>query len=225
MYDAARAAGVMALNKEGAKDGSYDPFAVDPQLQKSYNAFMAHQRATAERWQLGDWWLTYLSWRYQVRFDYCKLPFFSRAMKNKGSGDATDIGDTNLLLRADFESLEVPEWNWAQVWPEIVRRLLPMDALSQWLVPRRGRRPMLPGEAIPIFDQVRRWPRIDEHVARFFADYVHDSFAGFKPMDDVAFGMGVPGYSWEFAGYLRYRRNFFGSDQALPQIDEERKAS
>ena len=95
------------------------------------------------------------------------------------------------------------EANWAQVRPQLVKGLLPAGAALEWMLPSKGRRPLLPDEATSIFDQVRRWPRIHESVARLFADYVHDSYAGFKPMDDLAFGMGVPGYSWEFAGYRK----------------------
>ncbi|CAD5108260.1 T6SS phospholipase effector Tle1-like catalytic domain-containing protein [Zestomonas carbonaria] len=218
MYNAACAAQV-PLNKIDALDGDYDPFAVHPDLRQAFDAFMS---VNAGEKTIAQWLLPYLAWRYQIREAYAnKLSWVTRA----SARDREDLEGANRILRADIEALETNAGRWTQS-AHTVLGALPL--IGGRLSEKGSRLGKLSPEARALLGELRAQPVLGtpENPERLtpqaylFANYVHDSYAGFRPLDsriDLSFAGCrdiLPG-SWEPEGYLRYRRFYHGDDTPL----------
>lgn len=216
MYEAARQAGVpldKSLAQTVSVNGKYDPFEIDPSVQQAFDAFMAASAGSARR--LRDWLKPYLIWRYQQRHHYLDLPWSRRSPAE----DVSLLTEANKGLLRDLEILESP---------------LPMpgrlDAAALQPAPTGAGRDgggvtgsmpqaqkFLSSESREIFELMRAAGPVPPALATLFADYVHDSYAGFS----------VPGVGHEYTGYLHYRRQYMGSDkplaQQMPDDDRDRQ--
>jgi len=189
MFDCAVAAGV-PLKKPRAIPGSYDPFAIHPNLTKAFADF-ASQVTLAPR-PIYEWLQPYLNWRWQIhnRFD-----------------------TTNQVKRADRAEKDILiEWN-----NRLINDAAAMTRSASMSLGKRtfsalkdvfyaGARKdflttsFLEPEARDVFALAQRAKPTPPALAAFFDDYVHDSLAGFN----------LP--KCEITGYWRYRRVFLGSD-------------
>jgi hypothetical protein len=235
MYQAARSA-LVPLNKRLARDDDYDPFAVHPKLREAYNAFIA---AIPSHGTSAQWLLPYLAWRYQVRDVYTtQLSWIERAHPE----DVVDLAGANGTLLADIDALDNHREHWLA---DTQLALSHVPQIGRIMGPTANRvRNLAPG-ARDLLAHLRAHPTLatpenPEHYspqAYLFANYVHDSFAGFKPFDTKFALAGcwdfIPG-TWESEGYLRYRRLYMGNDtpqtaalpaikpyEALPLTDEQ----
>lgn len=199
MFEAATKA-MVPLRKSIAARGGHDLFAVAPNVRQAYEAFMsARQKSQMVR----EWLFEYLTWRFQVRHEYTALPWHQRA----SASDVNDLTGANQRLLDDVAALSGLE-----------------DTAGQHLDPRspdgkkqsnqQARVRSLEQEAKEIYSRVKAAPTTSTDAADLFANFVHDSYAGFRPFDQLKV-MGwdpVPG-SWEGEGYLRWRRRYEGSDR------------
>jgi Uncharacterized alpha/beta hydrolase domain (DUF2235) len=206
MYQASVKAQV-PVDKALARDGAYDPFKVSPALVTAYTAFM-RQRTNAL--PVREWLFPYLAWRYQVRHRYLQLPWHQRA----SASDRDDLAGANALLVQHAEALRLHA-------EPVSRPFLPMEDL-QAAEQRRAeaRVSRMKAEAPSIHQRLLSAPPTAEADATLFADYCHDSYAGFRPFDKVKlWGLDVVPGSWEPEGYLRWRRRYEGSDRQLVRVD------
>ncbi|NBA95433.1 DUF2235 domain-containing protein [Pseudomonas sp. R5(2019)] len=217
MYQAAKTAQV-PLNKKLANDGAYNPFDIHPDVRNAYTAFMSASPCEATTAQ---WLLPYLAWRYQVRTVYAtRLSWVQRANEQ----DRKDMAGANETLSADIAALtgmteeEMDRYRLAAQWsPELFAGLAVQKGL---------RRATLAAEASEVLTHLKAHaplgtPENPENLtpeAFLFANYVHDSYAGFRPLHQPHWLTGcvdlVPG-SWETQGYLRYRRIYRGSNRPI----------
>lgn len=205
MYEAARAAKVPLDKTEAVEEGAYDPFAVSAEVRKAYEAWRA---ASGGAKPLREWLLQYLTWRYQVRHSYTKLPWSQRVSQK----DMGDLEGANRTLIADVAALETP--------PSAMRKLLE-GSVKTLIAPAqliRRRTESLAPEAKLIFQSVQKAPQTHAALAALFADYAHDSFAGFRPFDTKILGFIDPPGSWEPEGYLRWRTHYRGTDQRFTLV-------
>ncbi len=214
MYNAARAAKVPLDKDIATKAESADPFAVHPNLRTAYNNFIA---AVPRSGTIAQYLLDYLAWRYQVREVYAsKLSWLARAVTQ----DREDLAGANGTLMADIEALDATDTMWSQAW----RSALQANPLIDRVMNKKGRDARkLAADARDLLANLRAYrvlgtPENPEHLtpqAFLFANYVHDSYAGFKPFDTKFAFVGctafLPGH-WEPEGYLRYRRFYTGTD-------------
>lgn len=216
MYDAARDAQV-PLKKTLAQEGNHDPFDVHPDVRRAYDAFMQAVPTEATSRQ---WLIPYLAWRYQVRNVYAtKLAWVTRA-QIAFPHDFHDLHGANQTLLTDIAVLEgLTEEDMER----LKRTALMSSTVYSGLAVRRAlRRGMLAHEAKDVLEHLKAHPTLGtpqnpEHLtpqAYLFANYLHDSYAGFRPLDQPLSLIGctdlVP-TSWEGQGYLRYRRAYQGS--------------
>lgn len=214
MFDAATAAGV-PLDKTLAQARDIDPFEIDPALQSAYDAFVAEQPADGRT--MRGWLLPYLAWRYQVRDRYTTLAWSTRLPA--GSADMEDLKGANTLLKSDIRALD----NSDSFGEKLIN--FGMDAIPviSHFSPNR-RLALLENEARDLLASIREHPPVSEALANLFANYMHDSYAGFRPFDSTLvgerFGITRAG-GWETPGYLRYRRWYVGDNQAMARIEVE----
>ncbi|QCO67872.1 DUF2235 domain-containing protein [Luteimonas yindakuii] len=207
MYNAAEAAGV-PLDKAAAAVGATDPFEVHPALRAAYTAFLAEQPAGGR--PIREWLLPYLAWRYQVRDRYADLAWRKR-LPAGGTKDLEDLDGANRLLHGDVAALDASDGLLEQ------GRNFTMDAIpvTRPFSPNR-RLALLEPEARELLRRIRAQPATSAALEDLFANYVHDSYAGFRPFDFPYFGLSRGG-GWETPGYLRYRRWYRGDNKALTQ--------
>lgn len=214
MFDAATAAGV-PLDKALAQARDIDPFEIDPALQSAYNAFINEQPAGGRT--MRGWLLPYLAWRYQVRDSYTGLAWGSRLPA--GSKDMEDLKGANELLKSDIRALDGSD----SLGEKLINYGLDTSALTYYLSPNR-RLSLLEDEARDLLASIRQHPPVSEALANLFANYTHDSYAGFRPFDSTLvgekFGITRAG-GWETPGYLRYRRWYVGDNKAMARIEAQ----
>lgn len=195
MYEAAQQA-LVPLDKELARessvDGDYDPFDIDPSLRQAYVDFMSESGTQSRR--LRDWLLPYVSWRYQLKDRYVQLPWASRT---KVEDELTALRDANEGFLDDLALFEAPKATAAR---DVAKYGVTLGTLNQI-----RRRAQLEEEASEVFEYVRKAAPVSPRIAALFADYVHDSYGGFT----LVAGKHEP------AGYLRYRRQYHGTSNAL----------
>lgn len=201
MYEASIAAKV-PLNKAITAIETHDPFKVADKVRHAYMAFMS---ANQTEKTLRDWLLDYQVWRYQSLGKMKELGWHSRA----DAPDRDDILGATKELQKDIDALAY-------------LASLPSDRHvdPRMQDPReqraRARVSRLSKEARQIYQQLREAPPVAEAAATLFADFCHDSFAGFRPYDQLKIlGFDVLPGSWEPEGYLRWRRRFEGDDRQL----------
>lgn len=203
MYQAARAA-LVPVDSRLARDGNYDPFKVSDSIRQVFNAFMAARQKSQP---VREWLFEYLAWRYQVRLRYLDLPWHERA----GASERADLQGANQRLLDDVEALSA--YRPGVAWDE------PAGGLETEQQRHAARVRSLAPEAREVWQRAQSRGPIDVGAATLFADYVHDSYAGFRPFDQVkVLGFDpIPG-SWETEGYLRWRRRYEGSNDRLTQV-------
>lgn len=232
MYGAARKAQVPLDRSLAIKVDGYDPFAVHPDARKAHVDFL---NASPKAGTNAQWLLPYLAWRYQVREVYAtKLSWVARAQRTS-SKDVQDLAGANQTLLADIAALE-------GLSEEEIRRYQTAAQFSPGLygalaLGKAIRRATLAPEAGDVLTHLKAHavlgtPGDPEHLtpqAYLFANYAHDSYAGFRPFDQPLSWAGcidpVPG-SWETQGYLRYRRVYAGTGKPAtfaPPTDQQRQ--
>ncbi|KRE92087.1 hypothetical protein ASG87_18445 [Frateuria sp. Soil773] len=220
MYQAAQAAKVpvyKALATERHGNQTYDPFAVDPGLRKAFTDFMQVMPVSGTQ---AEWLLPYLAWRYQVRTVYDKLSWFQRA----GTTDRSDLIGANGTLLADIAAIHATDTAWKSAAYTVLHQF---PLVREVIGDQAGKVRKLAPEARTLLSILQAQailgtPENPEQLtpqAVLFANYAHDSYAGFRPFDTkFAFTScqdWIPG-SWEPEGYLRYRRYYIGNDS--PQV-------
>ncbi|MFD0740113.1 T6SS phospholipase effector Tle1-like catalytic domain-containing protein [Lysobacter koreensis] len=204
MYAAARAAKV-PLDKALATEGAYDPFQIAPALRTAYDGWKAHSGGAKP---LREWLFPYLAWRYQVRSTYPNLPSVRRA----SSKDRGDLVGANATLMADVEALANPPTTAQRTNDLLLRAVIPVAGLFA-----KRRFEKLAPEAAEIYRRAKRAAPTPAPLATVFADFAHDSFAGFRPFDTKILGFIDPPGSWESEGYFRWRVHYRGDDTRLTQ--------
>jgi hypothetical protein len=156
----------------------------------------------------------YIAWRYQVRNSYSSLPWHKRA----SASDRDDLSGANELLLKHVEALNL------HLHPVSTSTWDNEDFQASEQRSAEARVARLRDEAPDIFKRLLSAPAIDHAAATLFADYCHDSYAGFRPFDQVKiFGWDpVPG-SWEPEGYFRWRRRYEGDSVQLVRIESPKQ--
>lgn len=206
MYQASLKA-LVPLNKGLAAEGAYDPFEISDACRDAFSAFMKPRQ---EPKQVREWMFEYIAWRYQVRNTYLNLPWHKRASE----ADRDDLSGANALLLKDAEALHL------HLHPVSTAPWTSDDYQAIEQNNAEARVAKLRDEASDIFKRLQSTPAIDTAAATLFADYCHDSYAGFRPFDKVKiFGWDpVPG-SWEPEGYFRWRRRYEGDNLQLVRTE------
>lgn len=206
MYQASLKA-LVPLNKGLAAEGAYDPFEISDACRDAFSAFMKPRQ---EPKQVREWMFEYIAWRYQVRNTYLNLPWHKRASE----ADRDDLSGANALLLKDAEALHL------HLHPVSTAPWTSDDYQSIEQNNAEARVAKLRDEAADIFKRLQSTPVVDTAAATLFADYCHDSYAGFRPFDKVkVFGWDpVPG-SWEPEGYFRWRRRYEGDNLQLVRTE------
>jgi type VI secretion system (T6SS) phospholipase Tle1-like effector len=202
MYQASLKA-LVPLDKSLAADGANDPFDISDECREAFSAFMKPRQ---EARQVREWMFEYLAWRYQVRHTYLNLPWHQRA----SATDRDDLAGANQQLLKDVDALELGR-NPVSTSPsegDDPQAIRQRDA--------RARVARLKDEAPDMFERLQTTPLADPVAASLFADYCHDSYAGFRPFDNVKiFGWDPVLGSWEPEGYFRWRRRYEGDNVQL----------
>lgn len=214
MYAAACAARV-PLDRARAVQGVYDPYQVAPALQRAYDGWRAENQGAKP---LREWLLPYLSWRYQVRARYTSLPSFARA----SAKDRDDLSGANQTLLADIHALENPPSTGTRMAVAMLGAISGFGIYARRAITRSYDK--LAPEAAMVLRQIKAAPPTPPVVATLFSDYVHDSFAGFRPFDTPVLGADLHPDSWEPEGYLRWRVHYRGNDTRLTRIDSDAEA-
>lgn len=232
MYEAARNAQVPLDHNNAVKVDGYDAFAVHPDARQAYAAFL--QAAPAEA-TTAQWLIPYLAWRYQVRDVYAsRLSCVARAQQTFPK-DVQDLVGANQTLLDDIAALEGLTDEEIQRYRGAARFSPTLYSNLAWR--KAVRRAALASEAQDVLTHLKAHPVLGtpenpEHLtpqAYLFANYMHDSYAGFRPFDQPQAWAGcidlVPG-SWETQGYLRYRRVYQGTGTPVtyaPPTEQQRQ--
>lgn len=204
MFDAAVAAKVPLDKKLARVKGGWDCFEVAPSLRSAYDAFLSANGTQARL--LRDCLMDYLAWRIAVVDRYGDL----LALRRASASDRSDLMGANALLRQHLQAIK-------QYMAAGTGLQVPLlhDDMQQQL---HSQIQALSPYALEIVRRAKTWRAITPAEATLFADYCHDSYAGFKPLDAPAIGpLDLPG-SWEPEGYLRYRTRFEGDNERLTQL-------
>jgi len=214
MFDAAEEAGV-PLDKSLASNRDIDPFEIDADLQSAYDAFMAEQ--PREGRTMRGWLLPYLAWRYQVRDSYTTMAWSSRLPA--GSQDLEDLKGANELLKSDIKALDDSD----TFGEKFINYAMDTSPITYYFSTNR-RLSLLEDEARDLLASIRGHSPVSDASANLFANYMHDSYAGFRPFDSTIvgekFGITRNG-GWETPGYLRYRRWYVGDNKAMARIETQ----
>lgn len=211
MFQASIAAKV-PLDKSLATSRAYDPFKVAANVRNAYQDFMSPRQS--ER-QIRDWMFEFIAWRYQNVHKHDQLAWYQRANKS----DRDDVMGATRELQQDIHAFKVIDDNPLAVsWPEDMQDNEVRMALS--------RVNQLAKEARAIYDRLKKSPPVDATAAHLFDQYAHDSFAGFRPYDQLKIGGFdlLPG-SWEPEGYLRWRRRYEGDDRQFAMQPKRDKST
>ncbi len=206
MYAAATAAKV-PIDKKLAAARGYDPYVIAPAVQAAYDAWKA---AAGGAKPIREWLLPYLGWRYQVRNHFNALPSTQRA----NAKDRDDLVGANATLLADIRVLENPP-GWVARSAEIV-----LGLAGRWAIGRDYDK--LAPEAPDILRRIKA-SSVPDAMAHLFANYCHDSFAGFRPYDNRVLKFIKSSESWEPEGYLRWRVHYRSTNQRFTLRQEQQR--
>jgi hypothetical protein len=218
MFDAAVAAKVPLNKKLAVEQSGWDCFEVAPSLREAFNAFF-DANGRGDR-LLKDCLMDYLSWRIRARDAYATLPVTLRA----SADDREDLVGANRTLINDLATV--------QAWNTIDQRLA--DARKARTLLNQNARQIraleeekgnlasemadLSSTASEVVARAQAWRAMSDAEQNMFANYCHDSYAGFKPYDaPIVGGIDAP-RTWEPEGYLRYRTRYEGTDKRLTQF-------
>jgi uncharacterized protein (DUF2235 family) len=189
MLDCAIAAGV-PLKRPRAQPGSYDPFAIHPDLAKAFSDFVS--QATLAPRPIYEWLQPYLDWRWQIRDHFNTSNQVKRAERAEKEilieWNNRLINDAAAMTRSTSMSL-------GQRTFAAVKDVFYTGARKDLLTTS-----MLEPEARAVFALAQRAKPTPSATAALFDSYVHDSLAGFNSPE------------CELTGYWRYRRVFLGND-------------
>jgi hypothetical protein len=211
MYEAAVAAKVPVDKELAVKKGGWDCYEIDPEMQKAYDAFVAANGDETKA--LKDCMMDYLAWRIRIRHKFHLL----KSVDNASADDKEDLIGANQILIDDLEIFSGHSTIDARIAqakkePGSARKV---DQLKIEKNKEESRISSMSPHAPEIIKRVKTHRTITAAEALFFANYCHDSYAGFKPFDaPVAAGVDLPG-TWETEGYLRYRTRYAGDDKRL----------
>lgn len=218
MFAAAMAAKVPLDKDQAARVSEWDCFAVSPALRQAYATFQA-ANGTGPR-ALRDCLMDYLAWRIRLADGYAKLPATLRATAD----DREDLVGANNLLVAHLKAVE----SWSTIdqrlaqarkahspWRDNSREIRALEQEREALASTMGD---LSKTAPEVVTRARGWRVMSAAEGHLFANFCHDSYAGFKPYDaPVTAGVDMAG-TWEPEGYLRYRVRYEGTDVRLTQV-------
>jgi hypothetical protein len=218
MFEAAVAAKVPLNKRLAIEQSRWDCYAIAPSLQKAYDEFVSANGAGGRR--MKDCLMDYLTWRIRVRDYFAQLPATLRASEN----DRADLIGANTTLIKDYADVQAAA--------TIDKRLADaekkhsaissnhgeIDSLRKEKKRLRSAMSSLSATAAEVVSRANAWRQLTLAEHTLFAEYCHDSYAGFKPYEaPLAVGVDLPG-TWEPEGYLRYRVRFEGNDTRLTQI-------
>jgi hypothetical protein len=211
MYEAAEAAKVPLDKELAVKKGGWDCYEIDPAMQAAYDAFLA-ANGDADK-ALKDCMMDYLAWRIQIRNRFAEL----KSVANAAADDREDLIGANQILIDDVALMLEHSTIDAQI--AAARNghsnNQNIEKLRQKKRHQEARINEMSPHAKEIMQRAKSYRAITAAEATLFANYCHDSYAGFKPFDaPVAAGIDAPG-TWETEGYLRYRTRYAGNDKRL----------
>jgi hypothetical protein len=192
MFDCAVAAGA-PMKKPRPTPGSYDPFAIHPDLAKAYDDFIA--QATLAPRPMYEWLQPYLNWRWQVRDHFHTTNQVKRASQAEReiliAFNNSLINDAAAMARSAAMSLSKRTL-------EVARDIFYTGARKDLLTTTA-----LEPEAREVLALAQRAKPTSPSFAALFDGYVHDSLAGFNSP------------KLELTGYWRYRKVFLGNDEPV----------
>lgn len=218
MHDAAVAA-LVPLNKRLANivladETVYDAFRVAQSLGVAFREF--NELLPKQPLPLRDRLTEYLAWRYQVRNTYTSLNWTQRIVASKFPQDRSDLVGANRVLNMDVRALEANHRLTASG-----RRQFNNDTAVADRNLAASVRSLAP-EAAELFAKVKAMPLSPPAMAKIFGEPSHDSYAGFRPFDQLtAFGWDFVLGSWESEGYFRFRRRYEGDNSALTLLNPQ----
>ena len=171
--------------------GSYDPFAIHPDLAKAYADFIS--QATPTPRPMYEWLQQYLNWRWQIRHHFETTNQVKQASQAERkillAFNNSLINDAAAMTRS--AAMGIGKRTFA-----VVTNILNTGARKDLLTTIA-----LEPEAREVFALAQRAKPTPPALAALFDGYVHDSLAGFNSP------------SLELTGYWRYRRVFLGGDE------------
>lgn len=194
-------------SKQAENVGLAESFAIDPSVRAALDNYfsycgVAQKLPIEEMTELHQ--LQYLTWRYQVREGFVKLPGTVRAPHNSARGSGKeDLIEGNEILKLQILRLEdnsiMKWWNSSKTgsWGALAETIFRSPNAKKILKEVKKRRAPVHSVIINFFDQ-----------------YVHDSYAGFKP---------IPGGGREPQGYFHRRVVFAGNETILTAQLEQKK--
>lgn len=224
MFEAAVAARVPLNKKLGRDQSGWDCYAIAPSLQKAYDAFVAANGAGGRR--MKDCLMDYLTWRIRARDHFAQLPATLRASED----DRADLIGANSTLIKDYSDVQAAATIDKRLSAARQKRSLynsnkrEIEALTDEKERLESAMRSLSATAAEVVARANSWRQLTLAEHELFANYCHDSYAGFKPFDaPVVAGIDAPG-TWEPEGYLRYRVRFEGNDTRLTQVPLQESA-
>lgn len=213
MTQAAQAAGVplnlkLVLASAGSKgeggDG-YDSHALDPKLWAAYGSFVG---ALPDAQSTQAYLLPYLVWHYRHLNDYQSLPFYTvKTTPAISSDERAQIDETQKKFRGDIARAQgdtkSPWWEYASPFFQKALANDLSESLKKYL--------WVDDDVLP---RIKAHPPLTPAQEAIFADFVHDSLAGFRA-----------GGLQELTGRLHWRRVFYGQETAQLAAVEQPKQS
>jgi Uncharacterized alpha/beta hydrolase domain (DUF2235) len=196
MFAAAVAAKVPLDKDLAVSSGGWDCYEIAPRLLQASQAFLDANGRGPRAFK--DCLMDYLAWRISVRGRFAKLAGTARA----SADDREDLIGANQTLIDDYNAVEAVTTR-KNTSNQQIKRLADLSKDAKEIVQRAK--------------TYRAFGAAEEDM---FANFCHDSYAGFKPFDaPVAVGVDMPG-TWETEGYLRYRTRYEGNDTRLTMNDK-----
>ncbi len=189
MFDCAIAAGT-PLKRPPVSPGSFNPFAIHPELAKAFDDFIS--QATLVPRPMYEWLQPYLNWRWQVR------DRFHTTSQVKQANQA----DKEILLAFNKSLINDAAAMTRSAGVSILKRTpaILMDVFFTGARKDLMTTSLLEPEARSVLALAQKSAPTPPSFSALFDRYVHDSLAGFN----------AP--ALEMPGYWRYRRVFLGTD-------------
>jgi len=198
MLDCAIAAGA-PLSRPKVVSGSYNPFAIHPDLAKAYDEFISH--ATLAPRPMYEWLQPYLNWRWQVRDRF----HTTNQVKRADPTDREILLTFNRSLISDAAAMtRSAEMGVSKRTLAVFRDIFSMGARKDLVTTS-----FLEPEARSVLALAQKSAKTPPAYTALFDGYVHDSLAGFNSP------------SLEMPGYWRYRRVFLGTDDHVIAADHD----
>lgn len=189
MLDCAIAAGA-PLTRPAALPGSFNPFAIHPDLAKAFEDFIS--QATLAPRPMYEWLQPYLNWRWQVRDRFHTANQVKRANQADKeillTFNKSLISDASAMTRTAGMDFATRAWG-------VLKDTLFAGARKDLVTTS-----LLEPEARSVLALAQKSAPTPASFTVMFDDFVHDSLAGFNRP------------ALEMPGYWRYRRVFLGTD-------------